>query len=401
MDFDYDVDGGFDDQQLPDNDVAEPGSDGGWSPPPWEPTQVEPVPWIPMDNAFQPSVLHEDTSLSGNFDRVSVDLDGDGLSEVQASFHDGKVFLFADLDGDGTTLELAGVLTPEELAEIDPPLHEELRAEIDAWQTHPTFTAVQDVEALERASPYWFEQAENGLCAPASIAQIVAEYSGAEFADERYFAWRAEQAGLLSQTDDGYSGMLMEQAMWLLEDAGVPATYVTSASFDMLDDYLQRGHGIILGVNSSDIWGLEGPRGLDHALVIREIDLGQGVAVLSDPGNPEGNGWTVPLEVLQNAWAEGDNTMIIAEQPAPAAAQVAAGERVESAPVGGEVSRDDHDAAIERFRGAVDPEAPSVMADGQLLTSSWSDAVTSVVRRAPWILVPVTIGASHLVSRRS
>jgi hypothetical protein len=146
-----------------------------------------------------------------------------------------------------------------------------------------------------------------------------------------------------------------------------------------------------LGVNSSDIWGLEGPRGLDHALVIREIDLGQGVAVLSDPGNPEGNGWTVPLEVLENAWAEGDNTMIIAEQPAPAGAQVAAGERVESAPVGGEVSRDDHDAAIERFRGAVDPEASSIEAHGQLLTSSWSDAVTSVVSKAPWILVPVTI----------
>jgi hypothetical protein len=256
-----------------------------------------------------------------------------------------------------------------------------------------------DGETTYTGSPYWFEQAANGLCVPASVAQIVSAYTGLPFTDEAAFVELANESGLFWVGPDGVPSMSAEGALFLMEQAGVPASLVVSASIDTLDAYVDAGHGVVLAVSADEVWsGEPGAGAADHALVVTDIDQADGVAVLSDPGHPDGNGFTVPLEVLEEAWAASDNTMIVAEQPAPtgtwtpaethaAAVDVPAGVGA----VGGGTGVVDEvsvPVGIGELGAAARPELHSTVAE----TVSWA------VQR-PWVLLPVAIAAGRLTAR--
>ena len=56
-------------------------------------------------------------------------------------------------------------------------------------------------------------------------------------------------------------------------------------------------------------------------VVVAGIDTERGVVLLSDPGSPDGNLEEVPIDVFMDAWADSDNSMIVAEGPAPGAGE--------------------------------------------------------------------------------
>ena len=263
-------------------------------------------------------------------DVLAVDADGDGIMEVQVT-RDGDTYLLArDDDGDGV-FDPAGSVTrseleaqmPEVAAFLDLSFADLEQAVADGSGTGTQPWSVEDgvlVGDPTGAAEHWFWQAQNGFCVPAAIAQIVSEYTGVHHTDEAAFVETANQLGLFVVGMDGVPGMLPEGALALLESSGVPAALVSGASVDMLADYLAAGQSVMLFVDSGEYWYGESEEDyqMDHAVVLTGIDAERGVAILSDPGTPDGNALEVPLDVLEDAWADGGNTVLICEEPAPA-----------------------------------------------------------------------------------
>ena len=247
---------------------------------------------------------------------------------------------------------------------------------------------------------HWFNQAANGYCVPSSVAQIVSEYTGQHFADEDAFVALANELHLFDVGPDGVPSMSLDGALRLLEASGVPASIDPAGTVDELVEHLDEGRRIILAVDSGEIWGTEvaGDTALefdaaDHAVVLTGIDLDRGVAILSDPGTPDGNMSEIPLDVLVDAWADADNGMVVCDT-APGEAQVAA------VPGWGEdVLRP---ADVDSV--AVDAAAPSPVGDGTPVFGGTDlddvlpeqgpvDQAVSWVGRHPYVLLPVVLAA--------
>jgi hypothetical protein len=368
----------------------------------WDAEGADPL-WVQLD--YDRSVVLMDLDYSGAWDHAAIDVDGDGAPDVLASVRDGGVSLLFDTDGDGR-FDHAELVGFEELAEADPELYAVLEQglEFTVPEGADPIPGPVDYEQVSATNPYWFQQAENGFCVPASVAQIVASYTGVPFVDEVAFVDLANELGLWQVGHDGVPGITMEGAMYLMEHAGVPASLVVSADFDMLDSYLDAGHGVVLFVNSGEVWGeVElGAGNADHALVLTEIDHANGVAILSDPGHPEGDGFTIPIEVLEDAWADGNNMMVVTEQPTEGAlAQTPMVEELAPLVAAGEQPAGlaaDVDYPVVFQDGGFTPQVNGEPLAGIELHSPIPDAMQWLVQR-PWVLLPIAIGASRLFAR--
>ena len=178
----------------------------------------------------------------------------------------------------------------------------------------------------EGEAPYWFEQAADGWCGPASVAEIVAQASGSTNlqATELEVVGRAEQLGLLTHTGGdvtaGWSGMQPADIATLLQSFGVPAAEGNGSISD-LEQALAGGDRVVAAVDSTTIWDAEGaetvadPGQADHALVVTGIDETQGLVYLNDPGRPGGAETTVSLAVFEQAWHTSGNAMVVAGVP--------------------------------------------------------------------------------------
>jgi hypothetical protein len=90
---------------------------------------------------------------------------------------------------------------------------------------------------------------------------------------------------------------------------------------------LQNGHGVIVGVNSGELWdtgllgelknflieafGLDSSAfiGADHAVTVTGIDVsdpGNPMVILNDSGDPYGAGASYPLDKFMDAWEHSD-----------------------------------------------------------------------------------------------
>ncbi len=291
---------------------------------------------------------------------VAADLDGDGIDDVVVeSLPDDTYRVLVDIDGDQL---------PDEETVVDrSQLDELLPGASEALDVPGGLETPADVPAVDGGlvgdpfgdAEHWFQQALNGFCAPASVAQIVSEYSGTHFADESAFVRLASEQGLFSVGMDGVPGMTPENTLALLESSGVPAGLQVGTTADLVQ-YLEEGRGVLLFIDSGEVWtgeAVEDDR-YDHAVILTGIDTERGLAILSDPGSPNGNLEEVPLEVFTDAWADSRNTMIVCDQP----------------PEG-------------------EPGAGVVTATGAGPASQIERATAAVVR-APWALLPVTLPAA-------
>ncbi len=295
-----------------------------------------------------------------------------------------------DHDGDGV-FEDEQTLTPEELQAQSPQLVELLHGHFgdqdpvpseplspqpdeagEVQQTAPVLVENgQLVGDPQGASEHWFQQAANGFCVPASVAQIVSEYTGVHFADEQAFVTRANELHLFTVGPDGSPSMSVEGAVELLQDAGVPAEAYTGLSVDDLVEYVGEGHPILLAVDAHELWD-DAPDAetANHALVLTGFDLERGVAILSDPGSPGGDQFEVTISELDDAWADSQHAAIVCEVPPHEMVAVGAA-----------------------------PE-PEVLGFGDVAPVAVHNVgVVDWVLQHPWVVIPVMFGVGALVRR--
>lgn len=115
----------------------------------------------------------------------------------------------------------------------------------------------------------------------------------------------------------------------LLELHGVDVNRYENANIITLTSELAKGHKVIIGVDSGELWnhglleGLEDKLGFqqpDHALIVSGIDTSDPdhvKVVLTDPGSGD-IAKEYPMEQFVDAWKDSNCLMVTTAQPAPA-----------------------------------------------------------------------------------
>jgi LysM repeat protein len=165
-------------------------------------------------------------------------------------------------------------------------------------------------------SDEWFLQRSSGYCVPASLTEVLSQVTGHRFADESVVVERFAELG---KPVTG-QGETLADAETVLDSFGVESHVESDATLSALEQYLDDGRAIVVGVNADEIWHGENtaanPTGrANHALLITGIDETRGLVTLSDPGHPDGNTTEVPLDVFKEAWADGENQLLVTDQP--------------------------------------------------------------------------------------
>lgn len=366
-------------------------------------------------------VLVEDTDGDAEADTAWIDLDGDGVADLVVSEVDGG-YLLTDPTGEESELWLPAdellASNPELVALLDTtfgqtdgeaPLVPEGGGE-QQW--------VQDGRLVGDPmgdAQYWFEQAANGFCLPASIAQVVSEYTGMALPDEQAFVDIANELGAFVVGPDGIPGLTLDSGVEIFHEVGIPAES-GFGDLDSLEAHLDLGYSVIVAVDSGELWTGEAEEDLvaDHALVVTGIDHERGTVLLSDPGTPGGNLAEYPLGLFENAWADSNHSWILVEQPASNFAADAAPDFQEVTEVVEPSDGAPHPAPAtsDELGGLV---RPNPVDTEEILDSirnpDLSDLGTgsdTVVERTtawavqhPWILIPVALVAGRLMSRPS
>jgi LysM repeat protein len=162
----------------------------------------------------------------------------------------------------------------------------------------------------------WFLQRSNGNCVPASLTEVLSQVTGHRFADESVVAERFAALGKPVTAQ----GETLADAETVLDSFGVESHVASDATLSDLEQYLDDGRAIVVGVNADEIWHGDNtaanPTGrANHALLITGIDEARGMVTLSDPGNPDGKNEVVPLDVFKEAWAAGENQLLVTDEP--------------------------------------------------------------------------------------
>jgi hypothetical protein len=277
-------------------------------------------------NSFEGSVGHDDSTLT--------------LPDHSVEPESGSPENYLGTDADAFSDEHAdagGVVDNHESAldtfpPLEPLLASDTSSTTDATGTD-TPTATPETDGVDPSTegqfagdpmaetPYWFEQAEDGWCGPASVAEIVAQHENNPDLEsvELEVVARAESLGLLTHSgsdfDTDWSGMTATGLTSLLGSFGISSDESQGTISDLQTE-LDNGSHIIVTVDAETLWDAEGlenvsdPGTADHALVVTGIDAEHGIVFLNDPGQPEGAASEVSLSTFEQAWSDSDNTMV-------------------------------------------------------------------------------------------
>ena len=173
---------------------------------------------------------------------------------------------------------------------------------------------------------YWSKQTAAGYCVPASIAQIVHEFTGEHVTDEDV-ELVANEIGIELFPADGEPGMTLRQAEAVLDEYRIPSD-LQRGSLGTIADHLDEGRSVIAFVDSGEYWdGEMEDRDAEpnHAPVVTGIDTVSGIVYLNDPGAPNGRALAVPADVFEDAWADGGYGMVVADNALDGAGSDASG----------------------------------------------------------------------------
>lgn len=155
--------------------------------------------------------------------------------------------------------------------------------------------------------------------------QIILESVGIEISEDELLVESIEKGLYIP----GQGGTSMPDVGVLLEDHGMTVSRFVNASIDDLALELAKGHHIIVGVDSGELWEpgrwesfedyighLVDSGGADHALIVSGIQINPLTAerevILTDPGTGE-IAQTYTVEQFLDAWDDSANFMVIAE----------------------------------------------------------------------------------------
>lgn len=339
----------------------------------------------------QPDLVVTEDGVGGYL--VQVDTDGDGApdtevdltrAELEVQFPDLLGFLDAQFAGDGA--EPGGIPDAGGAAE---------------W----TIEGGQLIGDPAGASEHWFEQAANGFCVPASITQIVAAYTGMDLDDESFFVQRANELHLFTVGPDGSPSMTVDGAAALLVDVGIDAHVESDLTILDLENYLDQGRAVMMAVDADEMWYAEDDAvddAANHAVVLTGIDPVNGVAIISDPGSPTGNEFTMPISELDRMWEDSGRQAVVVDLPAPEMTSDAQQPVVDvDGMPAAEAGPVDTVAAAFGAAGAgngadlLDQAGAGVAADAQ---GPFTGAVDWVVQH-PFVIIPVVAAAGALTRR--
>jgi hypothetical protein len=184
----------------------------------------------------------------------------------------------------------------------------------------------------EAAGYFWEPQSVDGLCVDVSVGMVIAQLTGTELTEQQ-LAEAAVGLGIQTVSAEGaVSGIGPNDVVKLVEHFGLDAERYTDLSVEDLQNLLDGGLPVIVGVDSSEVWeyvdddAKANGFGADHAVVVTGIetdDTGRTVVFLNDPGNAQGGrGYPIPLEVFLDAWHDSDETAIIATPDAATTASI-------------------------------------------------------------------------------
>lgn len=123
----------------------------------------------------------------------------------------------------------------------------------------------------------------------------------------------------------GQGGTMPEDVGNLLEEHGMTVNHFDNATIDDIASELAKGHQVIVGVDSGELWqpghfeSLEDffkLGGADHALIVSGMQVNpltsEREVLLTDPGTGEVT-HTYTMDQFEDAWDDSDNFMISAE----------------------------------------------------------------------------------------
>lgn len=164
---------------------------------------------------------------------------------------------------------------------------------------------------------HWEFQGPTGRCAIYAQKFVIEEALGREVPIEELVTVAEEHGWFSDASGGGTTTLNMDK---LLEYYGVDHQMSFDNDIDSLENALNDGKNVIVGVDSGQIWygdknNIFSPEThADHAVQVIGIDRTDPrcpMVVLNDSGTPNGCGELVPLDIFENAWNAGDSQMII------------------------------------------------------------------------------------------
>jgi len=170
----------------------------------------------------------------------------------------------------------------------------------------------------EAAARYWrYQHGED--CGLMAVADVVGQLTGREPAQVSI-----ELRGVFTRSEAHrggiyrFDGTAPEDLVVLLGKYGIQSELTTRNSMEMLEQYLVTGHKVIAGLNAETIWnyppGMGRRTDADHAVVVTGVDTGTGLVHLNDSGTPNGRDEQIPIPTFLQAWATGDNLLVVTRQ---------------------------------------------------------------------------------------
>jgi hypothetical protein len=168
------------------------------------------------------------------------------------------------------------------------------------------------------AAAYWRYQHQED-CGLMAVADVVGQLTGHEPTQigielRGLFTKSAAHHGTIYEFD----GTAPEDLVVLLEHYGIQSDLTTGNTMAGLEQDLAGGHKVIAGLNAETIWNYPPGKGqrtnADHAVVVTGVDTRTDIVHLNDSGTPTGRDEQIPMATFTQAWATGDNLLIVTRQ---------------------------------------------------------------------------------------
>lgn len=170
----------------------------------------------------------------------------------------------------------------------------------------------------EAAAAYWrYQHGED--CGLMAVADVVGQLTGRE---PLQIGIELRAIFTKSDTHQGgiyfFDGTAPEDLVVLLQNYDIQSDLTTGNTMATVEQDLAAGHKVIAGVNAETIWNYPPGQGqrteADHAVVVTGVDTGNGIVHLNDSGIATGRDEQIPMDTFTQAWATGNNLLIVTQQ---------------------------------------------------------------------------------------
>jgi predicted double-glycine peptidase len=163
------------------------------------------------------------------------------------------------------------------------------------------------------AAPYWRYQQQDYDCGEMAVADVIGQITGHEPTEAEITAAAANipsvsHPGPIYRPADKTKNSDLPV---LLAHYGVQAAAVHT-NIDSLEQELDQGHKVIVGLNDKTIWNKPGDRTTEnHFVVVTGIDTKAGLVHLNDSGSKAGRDEQVSIAAFEQAWATSGNFAVV------------------------------------------------------------------------------------------